>query len=208
MDDDAPAFDAAKLGDHVAPRQGADVGQAQHGGRAAFDALDSQPPVAGIIVRVQTDPAVDLCVGDCRRRKCGAESRSTEVRFGERFIGLQNAAEGPLQPVLARSQSQPFPCAIRRQRACAEGVGSRHRAKNVAFDAAQGKQRQERRDDDGGGEEDRSRDVGGRREDGVMLHVHDRIRRDLRFLSLRRLLLRLLLDRLVTHDSPRALHSR
>ena len=41
------------------------------------------------------------------------------------------------------------------------GIGPRHRPEDIALDAAQGEQRQERRDDDGGGKEDRARHVGG-----------------------------------------------
>ena len=52
------------------------------------------------------------------------------------------------------------------------GVGSRHRAEDVAFHATQGEQRQEGRDDDRGREEDRSGHVSRRRENGMMLHGH------------------------------------
>ena len=55
------------------------------------------------------------------------------------------------------------------------GIGARHRAKDVALDAAQREQRDERGDDDGGGKEDRARDVGGGGEDGVALDVHRRL---------------------------------
>src|SRR6201996_8541504 len=64
-------------------------------------------------------------------------------------------------------------------------VGPRHRPENVAFDAAQREQRQERRDDDGGGKEDRSRYVGRRRQDGVALHAHRGVGRDMALLGLR-----------------------
>src|SRR4029077_9896079 len=61
-----------------------------------------------------------------------------------------------------------------------------HRTENVAFDAAQGEQRNEGRDDDGRGEEDRPRYVSSRSEDGVVLHRHHGSRRNLGELALRK----------------------
>ena len=58
------------------------------------------------------------------------------------------------------------------------GIGARHRREDVAFDAAQREQRQEGRDDDRRRKEDRTRHVGRRRQDGMMLHVHDGVGRD------------------------------
>ena len=58
------------------------------------------------------------------------------------------------------------------------GIGPRHRAEDIALDAAQREQRDKGRDDDRGGEEDRARDVGRRRQDRMMLHVHDGVGRN------------------------------
>ena len=81
----------------------------------------------------------------------------------------------------------------RRDRECREqaagqriGIGPRHRPEDVAFDAAQGEQRQERRDDDGGGKEDRPRHVGGGREDGMALHAHGGVVGDMALLGFRK----------------------
>ncbi len=52
------------------------------------------------------------------------------------------------------------------------GVGPRHRAEDVALDTAEREQGNESRDDDRGGKEDRTRHVGGGRQDGMVFHVH------------------------------------
>jgi len=64
-------------------------------------------------------------------------------------------------------------------------IGTRHRAENVAFDAAQGEQRQERRDDDRGGKKDRPGHVSRRGENRMLLHVHDSLGGARRFLAFR-----------------------
>ena len=64
------------------------------------------------------------------------------------------------------------------------GIGPRHRPEDVALDAAQGEQRQERCNDNGGGKEDRPRHVGSSAQDGMALHAHCGLGRNIALLDL------------------------
>ena len=109
--------------------------------------------------------------GDARKRKehDGAGDREHPVGDGEvqhrRIQAVQHAHDpgfGFAHVVGQQDGADRRRHGERREQAAGQGIGIglRHRAEDVAFDAAEREQRQEARDDDAGRKEDRTVDVG------------------------------------------------